>query len=98
MLPQLFIERHKKLLEAELEKEEERNMSRELHVYGRHTSGYIMAIDKTIKAFPSIVNNWQYVVCIKNDKKKSDGVVATLLINRDLTITDVSFRKFHDII
>lgn len=92
LLPKLYIETHKKLIEDALEKEEERNTYKENHVYGLHTSGYIMAIDKTIKAFPSIVNNWQYVVCVKSDKKKSDGVIATVLVDKELRITDVSFR------
>jgi PAS domain S-box-containing protein len=92
LVPKAYGNSHATLISAGINKVDDKSVTKERHVYARHKSGYIMAIDKTIKSIPSILNNWQYVVCVQFDKKKSDLLLATVLVNTNLEITDVSFR------
>ena len=93
LIPKLYADQHKQLVDAGIDKVDDKTIYKERHVYGRHKSGYVMAIDKTIKAIPSIVNNWQYVICAQCDKKKMDISVATVLVDTNMYITDVSFSN-----
>lgn len=93
LIPKLYAEKHKKLAETALDKIDDKSIFRERHVYAKHKAGYIILIDKTIKAIPSIVNNWQYVVCVERDKKKVGLSFASILIDLNTNITDVSFSK-----
>jgi len=94
LLPKLYCEQHKTLVDEGIDKVDDKTLYKERHVYAKHKSGYILAVDKIIKAIPSIVNNWQYVVCVHSDKKKMDTSVATVLVDKSNYITDVSFRAF----
>eukprot|EP01022_Parablepharisma_sp_SALTPOND_P003903 TRINITY_DN1163_c0_g1_i1.p1 TRINITY_DN1163_c0_g1~~TRINITY_DN1163_c0_g1_i1.p1 ORF type:complete len:1381 (+),score=178.37 TRINITY_DN1163_c0_g1_i1:1779-5921(+) len=92
LLPRLFTEKHKELLISAMEKPEEKCVAKERLVYARHKSGYIFTIEKQVKVLPSASNNWQFVICIRKDKKKSDLQAGIILFTKEMIIMDLSFR------
>ncbi len=92
LIPRLFAQKHKEMIMRATDKGDDKSLFKERYVYARHRSGYVFTIDKQVKALPSIVNNWQFVICIRRDKKRQDITSAIMLVSKDLLISDLSFR------
>jgi PAS domain S-box-containing protein len=92
LVPRLFADYHRELMGKAANKGEDKPAFKERYVYARHKTGYIFTMDKQIKALPSIVNSWQFVVCVRKDKKKVDTQTGIILFTRAMLFTDISSR------
>lgn len=92
LMPKLLAQKHKKLIKESVEKQDDK---KEKIVWAKHKTGYVFTVEKQIKAFPSISNNWQFIVRLRKDKKKADMHSAVVFFDKDLIIQDLSFRIYN---
>lgn len=93
LIPQLYSKQHKKTIADLMELVEEKELIGEKHVFGKHRLGYVFAVSKAIRTVPCVRNDWQCVVSVCPGLRKQELPIATVLIDRNLLVKDVSFSK-----
>ena len=91
LIPILYAEKHKEILNSIEDRIDYKHIYKEKFVHGKHKSGYVFAINKLLKSLHSVLNNWQYVVTVCIDQKKSGVDTAIVLVDKEMIIRDVSF-------